>query len=54
MKNIKISFDLDPDAYLFQDCKTLEDSLHEALCLYIHEGNEDAWGWLQDNITNIG
>ena len=38
---------------LFEGCNTIEDSIHEALCLAIHEGNEDALAWLQDNVINI-
>jgi hypothetical protein len=37
----------------FSGCKTINYSIHEALCLAIHEGDEDALEWLMDNIKDI-
>lgn len=53
-KNITITITLDKGTDMLNDeTTTLSDSLHEALCLAIHEGNEDALDWLMDNVINI-
>jgi hypothetical protein len=38
---------------LFPGTDTLKHSLHEALCLLIHEGDEDALQWLMDNVADV-
>ena len=38
----------------FGEAKGLRASLHEALCQGIHEGSEDAMGWLEDSVENVG
>lgn len=38
---------------LNKQTKNLKDSLHEALCLAIFEGNEEALTWLENCIQNI-
>lgn len=38
---------------LLDGCKTTNHSIHEALCLAIHEGNKEALEWLYDNIKDI-
>lgn len=51
---MKIKFELQEGANeLFGEAETMEDSLHEALCCAIHEGDESALEWLQNNVENI-
>lgn len=37
----------------FEGCSNIQDSLHEALCLAIHEGNSNALDWLHDFVVDI-
>lgn len=42
------------NAPLFKTCTTLPLSLHEAFCLYIHEGDVDAGEWLDNYVVDFG
>jgi hypothetical protein len=42
------------DAKVMEGTKNIYDSVHEALCKAIHEGNTDALNWLTDNIVDVG
>ena len=51
---VTIQFEIDDQTPMLNDeTTTVEESLHEALCLAIHEGDEEAIGWLMDNIIDI-
>ena len=55
MKNTieKLEIEAFENTPLFGECKTITDSIHEALCLSIHENNEEALEWLSDNVMDI-
>lgn len=50
---ITIQFEIDDNAPLFEGCETLESSIHEALCLTTHEGDDEGLNWLSENILDI-
>jgi hypothetical protein len=51
---ITITFEINQRSPLLNDeTKSLPDSLHEALCLAIHEYDEDALDWLANNVEDI-
>lgn len=51
---MKITFELQEDSVeLFGEATNMKDSLHEALCQAIHEGNEEALEWLQNNVMDV-
>ena len=50
---VKITFEIAADAEMFEGCKTIADSLHEALCRTIYEQDEEAFVWLAENTANI-
>lgn len=45
MSKITVTFEVDETVTFEQ--------LHEALCKTIHEGDEDARQWLEDNILDV-
>ena len=53
MALITITFEVDDNSPLVDGCENVEDSLHEALCLFIHEGDEEAGEWLKDNVEDV-
>ena len=53
MALVTITFEVNDDSPLIDGCENVQDSLHEALCLFIHENDEDALDWLQNNIEDI-
>ena len=51
---VTIQFEIDDQNPMLNDeTTTVEESLHEALCLAIHEGDEDAMGWIMDSVIDI-
>jgi len=51
---IKITFEITKEHSLLNDeTVDIKTSLHEALCLAIHEGNEEAMDWLLEHIEDI-
>lgn len=48
-----IRFQVFSEAKDFGEAKGHANSLHEALCKSIHEGDEAASNWLNDNVLNI-
>ena len=43
MALVTITFEVNDDSPLIDGCENVQDSLHEALCLFIHENDEDAF-----------
>ena len=51
---VTIQFEIDDQSPVLNDeTTTVEESLHEALCLTIHEGDEEAMDWLAGSIVDI-
>lgn len=50
---IKIEIELGKKVKPFIKGKTVEEGIHEALCLLIHEGDEDAGDYLSNELINI-
>ena len=51
---ITIQFEIDDQTPLLNnETTTTEESLHEALCLAIHEDDKEAMNWMMDNIIDI-
>ena len=50
---VKIEFKIEPKAKSAFECKGISNTLHEALCLAIHEGNKKALEWLSINVIDI-
>ena len=51
---ITIQFEIDDQTpVLNNETTTIEESLHEALCLAIHEEDKKAMDWLVENIIDI-
>jgi hypothetical protein len=51
---ITIQFEIDDQTPLLnKEITTIKESLHEALCLAIHEDDEEAMTWLANNIIDI-
>lgn len=53
MALITITIEVNDNAERLDGCDNIHDSLHEALCKVIHEGDEDALDWLTDNVEDI-
>jgi len=53
MALITITFEVNDRAEMFDGLITTHNSLHEALCKAIHEGDEDALDWLMDNVEDV-
>ena len=53
MAIITIKIKVNNNAERLDGCDNIYDSLHEALCMAIHEGDEDALNWLQNNVEDI-
>jgi hypothetical protein len=55
MARIAVYLEILDDEARIEGCKTLEDSVHEAMCNLIHEGEVGAKGltWLQGHVTDI-
>jgi hypothetical protein len=47
------TFEINPNAPLIEGTNNLADSLHEALCLAIHENDPEALKWLGENVIDI-
>lgn len=50
---VAVIFELPEAGVYFGQAKGLTESLHEALCQAIHEGNNDAIAWLNQYIVDI-
>ena len=53
MAKVTIEFEISDKSEIDFGANSIEDTLHEALCLMIHEGDEDALDWVCSNVINI-
>lgn len=55
MHRIIVTLELAPSTVknLFPECETVPESVHQALCLAVHEGWSPAYKWLSEFVTDV-